>query len=241
MFLFAQSSLRISQMQFNENYERVFFKEVLQNGIIEISTAGVEITNFDADVFNFSDKENTYNLSLTVTDTTEGINISACWGNQCNIPWNFNFTPRLLTSTETMVFSVDYFAPSVLKALIEGKAFISIVITNVDDANDIFTFFIKFTPDVTSITEKNPTTAFQKPYPNPASSLLHVKYQLDKQYNNAKISLCNILGIIVEEKTISEKESELLFDVSRLPQGIYFCTIKVGNMIVDTKKIVVTH
>ncbi|MDR1792221.1 MAG: T9SS type A sorting domain-containing protein [Bacteroidales bacterium] len=61
-------------------------------------------------------------------------------------------------------------------------------------------------------------------YPNPATSELKIKNVQSKDIENVEI--IDILGH-VQQSTINNQQSEIIIDISRLPQGVYF--IKIGT------------
>ncbi len=76
--------------------------------------------------------------------------------------------------------------------------------------------------------------------PNPANSLTKVRYSIS-EVKDAVIYISNIMGIKAMDimpKNIRRGENSFEFDVSSLPSGIYFLTLKSGGVAV-TKQFVV--
>jgi hypothetical protein len=66
-------------------------------------------------------------------------------------------------------------------------------------------------------------------YPNPANDMLYVPFTLDAT-GNVTVTLTNMLGQVVATQTISNVASgKASFNTANLSNGIYSCTITVGN------------
>ncbi|MEO0897942.1 MAG: PKD domain-containing protein [Bacteroidota bacterium] len=74
-------------------------------------------------------------------------------------------------------------------------------------------------------------------FPNPASSQLFVKAELESSLE-AKVSLINTLGKTIDQKNLPTRQ-QISFDVAQLPAGIYLLEIKTEDGILS-QKIVVT-
>jgi hypothetical protein len=97
---------------------------------------------------------------------------------------------------------------------------------------------------VTQITNSNEQIAkgyklFQN-FPNPFNPFTSIKYQLSKS-SNVKLIIYNIAGkeikILVNEEK-SPGTYEVQFDGNNLSSGVYFYTLFINGMKVDTKKAV---
>jgi hypothetical protein len=79
--------------------------------------------------------------------------------------------------------------------------------------------------------------------PNPSSGTINLSYTLPEPANTS-ISISNMSG--VEMAKISKNQMQLpgnysaSYDMSRFPQGVYFITIKAGNM-TETRKIIINY
>ena len=86
----------------------------------------------------------------------------------------------------------------------------------------------------TGITENIMKNGMVKLYPNPATKVVNVDYDLS-QASDSKIDFVNILGQVVLSQTTSlTKKEQTQIDISSLQTGVYFVNITVG----DEKKIV---
>jgi len=228
-FSFAQV-LKINQMQWNEDYtERAFIKEIQPGDEIKMSTEG-DVVIFDSDVMNTSDVTQNVSLKLEVSGYTEGIDVSACWGD-CLEPWNFNF--RLVELGDIPeIFSVDY----ITNGIEDSKALVTCTFS-VEGYDDLV-FYIQFGE---SVSVNEPVITKNRAYPNPAASVVNIDYALNKNCGNAQICLYNILGMSVYEQTLDVQEETTAIDVSNFASGVYFYAIKVDGKALETKKVVISH
>ena len=79
--------------------------------------------------------------------------------------------------------------------------------------------------------------------PNPAEDLVKFSFHAIIE-NDVKISLSNFMGNTVKEFNLNadelQKTNEVELDVSDLPSGLYFATIRSGGQ-VQTEKFVVVR
>lgn len=237
LFLFAVSCacisyaqvLKINQMEYNEDDERVVVKEIQHGDVIEISTEGSFI-QFDSDVINASNAAHIVGLNMVVSSGyTEGIDIGGCWW-ECLASWNFDFREDTIEAGKSVVFSVDYFTNEIQ----ESQAWVTC--TFIVDGVDDFVFHIKF-GDAVSV--KEPMINVNKIYPNPAVSVVNIDYAVNK--GNAQIALYNILGVNVYEQMLNNQKGTVKINVSDFVSGVYFYTIKVDGKIIETKKLIISR
>lgn len=77
--------------------------------------------------------------------------------------------------------------------------------------------------------------------PNPAAHQLQVWYSLDRQPENALVELRDMLGRCVRALSLSEMQSQWTWDISALPAGIYFCTLRDGTRPLASQKVVISR
>ena len=80
-------------------------------------------------------------------------------------------------------------------------------------------------------------------YPNPASSMVNIKYNIVND-GNVKIILYNVLGEKVTDMINNSQVKGIYkseFDMSSLPSGIYTCRMYVNNIGLITKRITISR
>jgi hypothetical protein len=76
-------------------------------------------------------------------------------------------------------------------------------------------------------------------YPNPATSLVNIDYNLPSGVNSAKVRIVNLLGALVKESTIERNANKLTMDISDLKGGVYFYTVLINDDVFKTKKLLI--
>ena len=83
--------------------------------------------------------------------------------------------------------------------------------------------------------------SFSDAYPNPASTLAHINYDLPSGMENSSVIVTNLLGAKVMEFPVNDLQGRLEIPVFDLLDGVYFYTLKSHNEIAITKKLIVRH
>jgi len=77
-------------------------------------------------------------------------------------------------------------------------------------------------------------------YPNPADNFTSFVYNL-AQGTTASVMIRNILGVVVKEINLNNREGEITVNTSDLDEGIYFYSLIENGMSISTKKLIVKH
>lgn len=83
--------------------------------------------------------------------------------------------------------------------------------------------------------------AVKKLYPNPASSVAMVDYNIFKNEIKAKITVSNLLGKVVGEYDLLKSNRTIRIPTVEYDAGIYFYTLSINGKAVRSKKLVVKH
>lgn len=76
--------------------------------------------------------------------------------------------------------------------------------------------------------------------PNPTSGTVNFNYLLKDNASNAKIELRSILGDKVAEYNIDVKSTHYSSELSNLPPAVYFYTLYVDQLPIDSKKLIIS-
>jgi hypothetical protein len=77
-------------------------------------------------------------------------------------------------------------------------------------------------------------------YPNPANSIVGIKYDVNNSGQNPKIAFYDLLGKKVKEVNLIEKAGIARIDVSDMNSGAYFYSFIVDEKTIATKKLIVS-
>lgn len=76
-----------------------------------------------------------------------------------------------------------------------------------------------------------------KIYPNPASTVLNIEYDLG-EYSNATFQLNSLVGMSVSQIPLNNSKGNISLDVTSLASGIYICNIFSNGIIIKQEKVV---
>jgi hypothetical protein len=76
-------------------------------------------------------------------------------------------------------------------------------------------------------------------YPNPVSNNLTIYYSLDRNTENVRIDVYDIVGQIIRTYALSSNEGQLKVNVDDLNSGVYFYAIKIDEETVRTERVIV--
>lgn len=77
-------------------------------------------------------------------------------------------------------------------------------------------------------------------YPNPASTIASIKYDMNEFSQSGKIVIYDMLGKKMKEIVLADKQGIVKIDVSGLTPGIYFYAFAVNDKVLATKKLIVS-
>lgn len=93
----------------------------------------------------------------------------------------------------------------------------------------------------TGIKTLNEESTISQPQPNPADKFSAVSYSLKGNAKSYQIAIYNILGKTVKEILLNESEGTVLLPTAELKSGVYFYSLRSGNKVLSTNKLIVAH
>jgi hypothetical protein len=78
----------------------------------------------------------------------------------------------------------------------------------------------------------------KKPFPNPASAMVTIPYELPNGVNTADIRLLNVSGQVVKSYIVDRTFRELIVQTADLPKGVYIYQVKTNQGIISSGKII---
>ncbi len=187
------------------------------------------------DTFTVQNNKYTY---LTSTDSSTSTTIS---GKKIKTTWIKGESPQVKGSFEDKIY--DYYAP-------ERGFFFADCWHNLEECNsyelctykDELTGKIKFSDncDQFMVDTKENTNIPQnvKIFPNPATSNLQIKLKIS-DFQKGTFQLYDTQGNLAATYPLLQNQAEYRFDISNLPNGMYFWHLILDNKIRQTGKIVV--
>jgi hypothetical protein len=231
----------------------LLFTTILSFGqSIDIIYNNITLNNGDTIVFTSTNNTATFAFPLSITNTSNQlvnvrvrkIELSIVPGSDnyfCN--WTSCYTPSVFESPDSLPmmpadtfkqFSCDYASNGH-----PGTSYVMYTFYNDSDHNDSMSVVGKYMAgSPAAIDLSNNSYTVSNAYPNPAKNVLFIDYN----FTNAKfasIEIHNILGSIVQHKSIGSLSGKAKIDVSNLKNGIYFYTIIIDNQKYISKKFIV--
>ncbi len=76
-------------------------------------------------------------------------------------------------------------------------------------------------------------------YPNPVADNLTIRYAVEGANSPAVVEVYDVLGQIMISRTVNSRKGQINLNVTELNAGVYFCSIKVDDKAVKTKRVIV--
>ena len=233
--------ISISAQLFSQNLVLTYNEEDVSNS--EFTVEGVPADNLIKTVIYITNKaEETVNIKVkrTASDVIEGTYNSFCLGSCYPPTTDVAENPFPIDAEATTTkndFYIEFYPEN-----FEGESTISFEIWDIDNAENKVTFTVTYSisaPTTISILgNTNSLTAF----PNPlTSNILRINYTIHTDLSNVKVTIRNILGMMVAQKEISNKLGAIDFNLNNLHKGLYLYSLESGSKIILTKKLMVNH
>lgn len=229
----AQSALQVTDVNNGQ-------ANVTNNSTIYYTTSTNEHITTEIDAKNTSSTTRYYKLKRMDDVLNSGASAYFCVGSANCYPPQTTVSPITMTLTPNQTLSSQ--SISLLLDLEEaptpGYSAIRYQIYNVNDANDVFNFTLKYNDNGVSVKENASLFAsVSGVYPNPSAAKAFINLNSNAEGGNVTITVSNTLGAIVYSKTsaLSTGKNTVSLDVDNLVSGVYFATLTSGNTVITRK------
>lgn len=112
-----------------------------------------------------------------------------------------------------------------------------------DDANPNDSAYVDVVYDIRAFTGVNENDNVQMAlYPNPANHRAIVDFSGSTLSEGVmQIELCDMLGKKQRAFSVNSSKEQIVIDTEELTEGVYFVTVRNGNQVVKTTRLVVKH
>jgi len=215
-------------------------EELIENG----QTIIVDVTDLEAFetvsneyfVRNNSTEDLAIKMRMEAVELVEGAEYSFCALGSCYPPGVNETVREFEIAAQTTVGDDGVFTGHYHPKNHAGNSLIRYTFFNVDDLNDTISFNISFV-DITAVNNID-EDAIISAYPNPASEVLYINYDL-KTIANGQLNVYNVLGEKMMSQEINSSKGRLELNVSELSEGIYLYNFQSGNLQSKTYKVLV--
>ncbi|MGQ9846172.1 MAG: T9SS type A sorting domain-containing protein, partial [Bacteroidales bacterium] len=156
-----------------------------------------------------------------------------CWANSCYPPTTFTSQMKLIESQQTVTdFSGDYYP--------NGNAGISYIryTFNVYHGDSAW-IVIKFDATGSAI-NSNTLSKLSKPFPNPASSVVNIPYQINSSQKGS-IEIYDMIGKLKTSIALNPQKNIVTIPIDAYKDGVYFTQLKVNGICMGTEKLIIKH
>jgi len=215
-------------------------EELIENG----QTIIVDVTDLEAFetvsneyfVRNNSTEDLSIKMRMEAVELVEGAEYSFCALGSCYPPGVNETAREFEIAAQTTVGDDGVFTGHYHPKNHAGNSLIRYTFFNVDDLNDTISFNISFV-DINAVNNID-EDAIISAYPNPASEVLYINYDL-KTIANGQLNVYNVLGEKMISQEINSSKGRLELNVSELSEGIYLYNFQSGNLQSKTYKVLV--
>jgi hypothetical protein len=236
----------LSTFGFSQSFRLFVGATDVTGTVIEIPVHDTSITIYDIDIHNISSSAVSYKVNRVISNAPLDPNciLYFCTGTNCYPPnWNGSYTGAV---TATIPANSNQINAAGIGTHFEEsnpatELYVHYRIFNTADATDSAGVTLHYALTTTGINESVKTGGtISNAYPNPGGSLISVKYNMNENSEKGKIVVYDMLGKIVKEVVLADKQGVSKIDVSELTAGIYFYTFMIDGKAINTKKLVVS-
>lgn len=194
-----------------------------------IMTGHASVTNISGGVIDVK-------VIRTFNDTAAGHSSYFCWYGAC-----------YPSSTDAAPFTITYF-PGDVDTTLEAKldprgntGVSSVTYCFINDANPADSVCVTYNFDArpVSVGEINGMKSLSVASPNPADAYTVINYNSTSK--NVRLVISNLLGAVVKEMNLSDRQNSVVVPTSDLLSGVYTYSLKENGTIIASRKLVVSH
>ncbi len=217
------------------------------DNIISNTTIDINIdssTNSTKEIFvkNASTIPNTIKVSRTVYNVAGDDLTQFCWGGLCYLyTTNLSSLSLTIAAGDTVDFADNGFHALFNSGTSSVTRLVHYKFYNINNVSDSVGITLRYLCSTGVDELLNGVGVISNTYPNPANSLVSIKYDLNEFLKESKIIFYDLLGKSVKEIILNNKQGEAKINVLDMNDGIYFYSFIVDDKIISSKKMVISH
>jgi hypothetical protein len=169
-------------------------------------------------------------------DTAAGHSSFFCWGGACfpaattESPFFFNLNPGDVDTTlEAKLDPLGHV----------GQSVVTYCFFDMDNPSDSDCVTFNFNATAVGVDELSGNRALSVAAPNPADNYTVIGYATTAK--NVRLVISNLLGAVVKDLPLSDKQNSLVVSTSDLKTGIYIYSLQQESRIIASRKLIVNH
>ena len=173
----------------------------------------------------------------TAVDTASGHSAYFCWTGTC-YPVTTSESPNYVVMNPGDVDTtlLAYLNPR----CIGGTSNVSYCCFDMDNESDSTCITFTYRASGVGVDEIGALKYISNIYPNPADAYARVSYAINSG-KDTRMVISNLLGSVVKELPLVEKQGVTLIPTSDLKSGIYICSVVIDGKSYGSKKLIVSH
>jgi hypothetical protein len=226
---FAVVLLTGIQVSFAQSLQLVAPNTSLSGPANTIMSGHASITNISGGIIDVR-------VVRMLNDTAPGHSSYFCWYGAC-----------YPATTDSSPFTITYF-PGDVDTTLEAKldprnnpGVSTVKYCFINDANPSDSVCVTYTYDArpVSVGEINGAKSLSVASPNPADAYTVINYTTTSK--NARLVISNLLGAVVKEIPLSDRQNAVAVPTEDLLSGVYVYSLKENGTVIVSKKLVVSH
>ncbi|HEY0029598.1 MAG TPA: T9SS type A sorting domain-containing protein [Bacteroidia bacterium] len=197
-------------------------------------TTEMLVYNSDATAHSYKCRRTIY--TMDATDSTQ-----FCWGGLC-YNWGTNVSSLSLSVNpgDTVDFAEFGFHAIFMSKLATTTRLVHYQFYDVSNINDSTGVTIRYNFSTGVDETAKISGSISHAFPNPASSLVSVKYDMNDYAQKGQILFYDMLGNKVKEIALTDKKGTAKISVDDLNAGVYFYSFVIDGKAISTRKLVVS-
>ncbi len=178
------------------------------------------------------------NVARTEDNVLPGVTDEFCWGGACFPPGTDTsfLTANIDPGATNTEFEAKYTHNDIF-----GESQYTYTWYDVNNPSDQVSVVVIFKLSNVGVSELLDNVQLSQAYPNPANAYAFFNFSIPGNITNANLVISNLLGAVVMEVPVSGSNGKVRINTSDLNNGIYFGSLKIGNQITSTHRLVVSH
>lgn len=124
-----------------------------------------------------------------------------------------------------------------------GETSITYTVYDADNVSDSTWVTIVYHADVVGIDDVSASgeNKISAAAPNPANNFTNLSYSLKNNVQTGRIVVYNMLGELIKEVRLDEKQGTIKLNLAGMNTGVYFYSLVADDKVISTRKLVVSH
>ncbi|MDQ3048858.1 MAG: T9SS type A sorting domain-containing protein [Bacteroidota bacterium] len=217
---------------------------VVSNTIIDIPMTVSSNHNEEILSYNPTASDETQKVLRTIYTVDPADQTQFCWGGLCyGFSTNLSSLSATIPTMDTISFNQSPgmgFHAIFNSSAVTGTRVVHYKFYDTTNPNDTVGVTLRYNIVAGINDESKANGSISNAFPNPSSTTIAIKYDLNEFATEGKIVFHDMLGKAVKEIVLNDKQGTAKVNVSEMNAGIYFYTFMVNDKVLSTKKLVIS-